>query len=111
MIVPVLQSDIVDRQVKAYNNRDIETFLSIYDPEIQIFDLKTNTCLMKGLDQMRERYTEYFEKNSHLHASIKNEIPQGNLVFHHEEITGLEGNKTNHAVAIYQVINQFITRV
>ena len=65
----------------------------------------------KGFDQIRENYTTYFEKNPHLHASIKNEILHGNLVFHHEEITGLEGNKTNHAVAIYEVINQFITRV
>lgn len=109
---PITQADIVNKQIQAYNNHDLEAFLATYDPEIQLFDLKTNSILVHGLKELEKHYQEFFEGNPKVHVTSKNKIVEGNLVIYHEEITGLNGTQTTTSpVVIFEVINQLITRV
>lgn len=110
---PITQSDVVDKQIQAYNKHDLEGFLATYDPEIQLFDLKSNSCLVNGLQEMRKHYQDFFEVNPKVHVTITNKIVEGNTVIYHEEITALTDGKTTatNPIVIFEVINQLITRV
>ena len=94
---------IVQKQLEAYNSRDIEAFTSAYSGDVQIFEHPAK-LLARGTEQLRQRYSERF-KDPKLHAVILKRIVMGNLVVDHERVTRTfaEGTGTADAVAIYEV--------
>jgi hypothetical protein len=64
--------DVVDAQIAAYRNRDLEAFLGYYSPDVVIKDLAGNV-VMGGLDVMREQYGRLFRDSPELTV----DIPQG----------------------------------
>lgn len=99
---------IVQKQLDAYNDRDIDAFVNTYSDDIKVFDFP-NQALFKGKDQMRERYTSFFNDTPDLHCEIKTRMVIGNKVIDEEYITA---NGTNFsAVAIYEVQNGKIVKV
>lgn len=99
---------IVQKQLDAYNARDIEAFLATYSSDITLYNFP-NTLRTDGVDAMRKGYGRYFESTPDLHAEIKNRIVIGNTVIDEEEVTA-NGNTFN-AVAIYEVENGKISKV
>lgn len=99
---------IVQKQLDAYNARDIEGFLATYTNDIKLYNFP-NTLRTDGLAAMREGYSDYFASTPDLHANISNRIVIGNTVIDKEEVTA-NGN-TFTAVAIYEVENGKITKV
>lgn len=108
----VLQApiEVVQAQVDAYNQRDLERFLSFYADEAQIFDYPDH-LLMAGKDAMRERYRKLFEPAPQLHALILNRIAFDRFVIDRESVTGRADGKTIEAVAIYEIRDGRIVRV
>ena len=99
---------IVQRQLDAYNARDINAFINLYAEDVKIYrssgELRTD-----GIDKMRNSYTDYFESTIDLNCVVKNRIVIGNKVIDEEYITA-NGNSYS-AVGIYEVENGKIAKV
>ena len=99
---------IVQEQVEAYNNRDIDAFMATYTDDVKLYNFPKNLTT-DGPLEMRKGYTGFFESTPDLHCEIKNRIVIGNKVIDEEEVTA-NGN-TFSAVAIYEVENEKISKV
>ncbi|MFD0797485.1 nuclear transport factor 2 family protein [Maribacter chungangensis] len=99
---------IVQKQLDAYNARDIDGFMDTYSENIALYNFPAQ-LRTQGQLAMRKGYGEYFESTPDLHAEIKNRIVIGNIVIDHEEVTA-NGTKFS-AVAIYEVVNGKISKV
>lgn len=102
---------VVQAQLEAYNERDIDKFVATYSDDVELFALP-DKLLMRGAAQLREQYTQTFA-DERLHATIVNRIVVGNTVVDHERVrlTMPDGPGTIEALAIYEVRDGKITRV
>ncbi|WP_324026619.1 nuclear transport factor 2 family protein [Maribacter sp. BPC-D8] len=99
---------IVQKQLEAYNNRDIDGFLATYAKQAKIYSY-SGELRSDGTDAMRAGYADFFNSSPDLHCEILNRIVIGNKVIDEESITA-NGN-TFKAVAIYEVENNEIVKV
>jgi imidazolonepropionase-like amidohydrolase len=99
---------LVQRQLNAYNARNLDAFLEPYADDVEIYDFP-NTLLTKGKADMRNQYT-FLNNVPELHCEIKERIIQGNTIIDKESVTGF-GNKPLEATAIYQIENNKIKKV
>ena len=99
---------IVQKQLDAYNARDIDAFMDTYAETIELYDFP-DQLRSKGKETMREGYASFFEATPDLHCEIKNRIVIGNKVIDEEYLT-VNGNHFS-AVAIYEVQNGKIAKV
>jgi hypothetical protein len=99
---------IVQQQLEAYNERDIEGFMATYADDITLYNYP-NQLTAQGKDQMRTAYTNLFKNTPDLNAIIKNRIVIGNKVIDEEEVS--VNGKTLRAVAIYEIENGLIKKV
>jgi hypothetical protein len=93
---------LVQRQLDAYNKRDIDAFMETYSDSVKLFQFP-NRLTTKGKEQMRMGYKSFFEANPNLNCEIKNRIVQGNIVIDQERVTGLQNGAIIEATAIYVV--------
>jgi hypothetical protein len=75
----------VQRQLDAYNARNIEALMATYSDDAQQFEYPT-TLLASGAEQVRERTAGRF-RESNLHARLIKRIVMGQVVIDHEEVT------------------------
>lgn len=99
---------IVQKQVEAYNSRDIDAFLATYTKDVKVYTFP-NTLNYEGREEMRKRYAPMFQKTKDLHCKIVKRIVNGSKVIDEELVTS-NGNQFK-AVAIYEVTNGKISRV
>jgi len=99
---------LAQRQVNAYNFRNIEAFLEPYADDVEIYDYP-DKFVYKGKENMRTGYSEMFEKTPNLHCEIKARILQGNIVIDKERVQFRD--KVIEAVAIYHIEKGKIQRV
>ncbi|RDY61200.1 nuclear transport factor 2 family protein [Flagellimonas nanhaiensis] len=99
---------IVQKQLDAYNARDIDAFMDTYSDDIKLYNFP-NDLISEGKDKMREQYESFFETTPDLHCQIKNRIVIGNKVIDEEFVT-INGAQIN-AVAVYEVQNGKIIKV
>lgn len=100
--------DLAQRQLNAYNLRNIDAFLEPYADDVEIYNFP-NTLLAKGKENMRPIYAEMFKNTSNLHCELVNRIVQGNTVIDQERVQF--GNQIIEAIAIYHIENGKIKRV
>ena len=93
--------DAVERQVRAYNDRDLEGFIACYSQDVVVED-GDGAVLLSGREEMRERYGRLFASSPSLHADIVTRIRIGSYVVDEERITGRPDGDA-HAVAIYRL--------
>jgi imidazolonepropionase-like amidohydrolase len=110
-LVPPTAETVVQRQVEAYNARDINAFLSFYAPDVELMRLTTGEAFAAGHEQMRETYTAMFEASPELNCTIMQRTRSGDMVVDHEFVTGMRGGDPVRAVAIYEVADGLIQRV
>ncbi|MFD2586957.1 nuclear transport factor 2 family protein [Croceitalea marina] len=99
---------IVQKQLDAYNARDIDAFMATYTNSVTVVNFPDKE-LFKGQEKMRESYAAYFESTPDLNCKIVNRIVIGNKVIDEEYITANGINFS--AVAIYEVENGKISKV
>jgi hypothetical protein len=94
---------IVQRQLDAFNARDIEALLAIHVDDAQMFE-HPSKLLAAGSTQLRERFSARFQEPD-LHASLRHRIVVGNTVVDHEEVTRNfpEGKGKLELLMIYEV--------
>lgn len=96
---------VVQRQLDAYNARDIDALLATYAPDARQYE-HPGKLLATGADEMRERMAVRF-REPNLHARLLQRAVMGNIVIDHEEVTRTfpEGTGTVNMVAIYEVVD------
>ena len=101
---------VVQRQLDAYNTRDLDTLLTIYAENAEMFE-HPSKLLASGSAQLRERFGVRF-KEPDLHALLRRRIVMGNIVVDHEEVTRNfpEGKGTLELIMIYEVQRGRIAR-
>lgn len=100
---------IVDRQLKAYNAKDIDKFMQCWSSSATYFE-HPNTLLASGKNEIRERHIERF-KDKHLHGTLHSRVQLKNTVVDHETVTRTFPSGIGHmqVIAIYEVDNALIT--
>lgn len=103
--------EIVDLQLKAYNEGDYETFVKYYDLNICSYDLNSSEeipdlCGVHFFNHYRKKFSE----NPNLHCEVIQRIVQDNLIVDKEIISNIQ-LQTQEELVIYQVDNHLITKM
>lgn len=99
---------IIQRNLEAYNARDIDAFMKDYSDNVKLYQYP-NTLQTEGKETMRKSYQNWFESVKDLRAFVKKRIVFGNKVIDHEQVTA--NGQILNAVAIYEIENGKIVRV
>ncbi|MBN2793767.1 MAG: nuclear transport factor 2 family protein [Clostridia bacterium] len=89
-------------QLDAYNQRDIEAFLSWYTEDVKVYDLDTDELRYKGKEEMRKRYSKTFQ-NEYLYCSLVNRMVLNRTVIDQESVKIDETDNRSEVIAIYDV--------
>lgn len=101
--MPLSAEAIVQQQLDAYNNRDLEQILAIYADDAEFIEHPA-TVMCRGTAALRERFTARFAEPD-LHARLLNRIVLGSKVFDHEEVsrTFADGPGMISVVMLYEI--------
>lgn len=101
---------LIQRQLDAYNAKDIDAWLATYAPEAEQY-LIHGALLAKGHATMRERMQERFAEPD-LFARLLSRTCMGNLVIDHELITRNfpEGRGSIEMLCVYEVADGLIQK-
>jgi hypothetical protein len=101
---------VVQRQLDAYNARDVAALLATYADDAMMFE-HPSKLLASGSAALRERFVARFQEPD-LHARLLGRIVLGSRVVDHERITRNfpEGTGTVELVMIYEVQNGRIAK-
>jgi hypothetical protein len=103
---------VVQKNLDAYNQRDIEGFMVWFSPEIKMYNFDDGKLTMQGLEQVRKTYQELFELSPKLHSTILNRIVFDNKVIDHEHIVGRRGSdQPVELVLVYEVEQEKIVKI
>jgi len=100
----------VQRQLEAYNARDLARFVAEYADDVQVFRPPNPEPALSGKPAFAEFYASKRFNLPKLHANVIQRIVAGNKVVDHERITGIEPGIVE-AIAVYEVKGEFIARV
>ena len=100
---PIDPEAVVQRQLDAFNLRDVDALLAVYAEDAQLFE-HPSTLLATGSAELRERYRVRFQEPN-LHAVLLKRIVAGAIVVDHEKVTRTfpEGPGEVELVMIYEV--------
>lgn len=110
MAAPFDPEAFAQRQLDAYNARDLDRFVREYTHDVQVFRLPDPNPVMAGRDALAAHYRDNRFNLPELHAELVNRMVFGNKVIDHEVVTGLPTGRMDAAV-IYEVTPQGIAKV
>lgn len=101
---------VVQRQLDAYNARDLDAWAATYSDDAEQFLLHGAT-LAKGRAAIRARMAERFN-DPRLHARLVHRIAMENTVMDHEQVTRTlpEGVVEVEMICLYEVSSGQITK-
>jgi len=102
--------ETVEKQVEAYNSRNIDDFVACHDDQVELFSLGDSEPFCVGAVAVRTRYADVFDQSPELHTNVVNRIACGSTVIDHEIVTGRVGEPPIEMVAIYEVENGLIKK-
>ena len=98
------------RQLDAYNARDIERFIAEYTEDVAAYRHPNPEPFLAG----KAAFAEHYRKNRfvlpELHAELVNRMVLGNKVIDHERVLGI-GPEPMEVAAIYEVTPSGISKV
>ena len=96
---------VVQRQLDAYNARDVEALVAIYADDARLYE-HPDKLVAQGTAALRARFSQRFAEPN-LHAALLNRIVSGNRVIDHERVTRTfpEGPGEIELVMIYEVVD------
>lgn len=101
--------DLVELQLTAYNNQDLDLFCSYYAPNVNILSSSGRNPI-HGREALKEMFGRLFSDIPTNRVSILNRIEQGDFVIDQEWVTGRPGDPYS-VVAVYEVKNNLIQNV
>ncbi|WP_366914883.1 nuclear transport factor 2 family protein [Alkalimonas sp.] len=109
LLVPADMAEPVQRQLEAYNAKDLAAFCRCYHPDIAIYRMPASSPALKGLDALRQFYASERFTLPALRAEVLSRMVVGNKVIDHERVHGLSDRPSEVAV-VYQVEAGLITK-
>jgi hypothetical protein len=103
-------ASVIQRQLDAYNARDLDALMGTYAEDAQLFE-HPSTLLASGASVLRERFALRFQEPN-LHAHLLNRVAIGQAVVDYEEVsrTFPEGTGKVRLMMIYEVQGGKITK-
>ena len=99
---PLNPEPVVQRQLDAYNARDLDRFVAQYSDDVQLFRPPEPLPILSGKAAMAEHYATRRFNLPGLHAALVNRMVIGNKVVDHEYITGI-GDAPVDAAVVFEV--------
>lgn len=103
-------SEIVDRQLDAYNARDLERFVACFDERAQAFRPPSPEPAIDGRPALAAHYVANRFDRPGLRAEIVNRMVLGEFVIDHERIHGVR-DRPYEAAVVYEVAGGLIRRM
>lgn len=95
---------VVQKQLEAYNSRDIDSFMAVFHADIELWTLGSETVSAVGWEKVKEIYKELFDQSPELNSTVMNRSIIGNKVIDYEKIYGRRGSKEDlFLVMIYEI--------
>ncbi len=104
--------DLVQAQIDAYHDHDLERCMSFYAPNVVVKDAD-GTILMDGSDAVRAQYETSMATHPNLHYDILNRIALGSYVIDEEHVTGYSpgGPAEARAALVYRFEGDLISEI
>ncbi len=102
--------EIVQKQLEAYNAKDLDAFLALYSNNVKAFNFPDKE-IFSGIKSMRAGYEAFFKENPNLLCVVLQRMILNNTVIDHENITGLANGKEINTIAIFKIENGKINRI
>lgn len=99
--------EVVQRQVDAYNRRDLDAFLATYCETIRVYRMPAAEPALAGKAAFGEFYRTRRFNLPALRAEIVQRIAIGNKVIDYERVSGIEAQPIE-MIAVYEVRNGLI---
>ena len=103
-------SNLIQRQLDAYNRQDIAAFLECNADDAMLGGLNGEVT-QTGLEAIRKRHEDLFFQFPKNHARLVNRIDLGSTVVDHEDVTRSPGGDRFQVAAIYTIRDGKIARV
>lgn len=91
--------EVVNLRMRAYNEHDLDVFLSTYSEEVEIFTYPDRS-LGKGKKHIKNLFEDLFQEGS-VHVDIHHQITKDGYVINHETV--VSGEEKTEYVSIYEV--------
>jgi hypothetical protein len=108
--VPASPESVVQRQLDAYNARDLAGFVAAYAEGVQVFRLPASAPALVGREALARYYAAHRFNRPALHATLLDRIVHGNKVIDHERVAGVKDAPFD-ALAVYEVRDGLIQTV
>lgn len=101
---------LIQRQLDAYNAKDVAEWLHTYSPTAEQF-LLHGECVARGHDEIRARILSRFAEPD-LYARLLSRTVMGNIVVDHEVVTRNfpEGPGTVEILCVYEIEDGLIQK-
>ena len=99
---------IVQRQLDAYNARDLDAFLDCFSSKVEVYQFP-DALRYRGKGQLRNDYRALFGRASNLECEVLHRTVLGNRVTDHQTVTGVF-ERTIECLTIYEVEDEQIRR-
>ena len=110
MPVPFDPAGFAQRQLDAYNARDLERFVQEYTDDVVVYRLPATEPVLQGKAAFAAHYAANRFNLPGLHAELVNRMVLGNKVIDHERVTGVQSTASEVA-AVYEVTPAGIAKV
>ena len=98
------------RQLDAYNARNLANFVAEYTDDVVVYRLPGTEPILMGKAAVAEHYQKNRFNLPDLHAKLMNRMVFGNKVIDQERVTGV-GTRAMEVAAIYEVTPNGISKV
>jgi putative hydrolase of HD superfamily len=100
---------VVQKQLEAYNARDIEAFMALMSDDCVAKDAVTGAVMAQGKQQLRERYENRFK--TAVYSELLGRLCLGDVVVDREIIMGLPDGAAADCLATYHCKGGKIVRM
>jgi hypothetical protein len=107
---PFDPAGFAQRQLEAYNDRDLDRFVLEYTDDVTVYRLPSAEPVLQGKAAFAAHYRDKRFGLPQLHARLVKRMVFGNKVIDHEYVTA-SGSEPREVAAIYEVTPQGIAKV
>ncbi len=99
--------DVVQRQLDAYNARDLARFLAEFHDDVKVYRPPAAEPVLSGKAAFADFYATQRFNQPQLHAHIVGRLVMGQRVIDHERISGL-GDQPVEMAVVFDVVGERI---
>ena len=100
---------VAQRQLDAYNARDLPRFLAEYSDDVRLYRPPAADPTIQGKAALAAHYASQRFNLPGLHAELVNRMVLGNKVIDHERVSGVR-EQPFEVAAVYEVVDGLICK-